>query len=76
MKWIKTIWYFLITFIGICMICFFGLVGVCAAKDIFSYLWVHCSDLMWFVVGFLISVIGAVIGWGVFSDGLNKLKDS
>jgi hypothetical protein len=31
---------------------------------------------MWLTAGFLISLIGVAIGWGVFNDGADKLKDS
>lgn len=74
MKWIKTIWYFLVTVIGMCIIGFFGLVGICAAKEIFNYLFTHCSDLMWYIAFFIIGLIGAVIGCAVFCDGADKLK--
>lgn len=74
MKWIKTIWYFLTAFIGMCIMGFFGILGICAVRGIFSYLFTHCSDLMWLLAGFLISLLGAVIGWGTFCDGVDKLK--
>ena len=76
MKWIKTTWYFLITLIGMSMIGFFGLLGICAVKGIFSYLFTHCSDLMWLLVGFMISLCGVVIGWNVFCNSADKLKDN
>ena len=74
MKWIKTIWYFLVALIGMCIIGFFGLIGICAVKEIFSYLFTHCSDLMWYIVFFIFGLIGTVVGWGIFCDGCDKLK--
>lgn len=74
MKWIKCIWYFLVAFIGMCMIGFSGLLGILACKEIFSYLFVHCSDLMLYIMCFAFGVIGAVCGWYIFCDGADKLK--
>ena len=73
MKWIKCIWAFLVAFIGMCIICFFGLLGICAIKEIFNYLFTHCIDLMWYSVAFAFGVVGAVLGWFMFCDGLDKL---
>ena len=74
MKWIKCIWAFLVAFIGMCMIGLFGTLGICAINGIFSYLFTHCSDLMWLIVGFIISLCGVVIGWGIFCNGADKLR--
>lgn len=76
MKWIKCIWAFLVlvTFIGMCMIGFFGLLGTCAMMEIFNYLFTHCNDLMWYTIFFAIGLIGAVGGWYMFCDGADKLK--
>lgn len=76
MKWIKTIWYFLVSLMGMCMIGFFGLLGICAVKGIFSYLFTHCSDLMWYTLFFAFGLIGVVCGWGIFCDGVDKLKNN
>lgn len=76
MKWIKTIWYFLTAFIGMCIMGFFGSIGVLALNEIFSYLFTHCSDLMWYTIIFIIGLIGVLVGWLVFCDGADKLKDS
>lgn len=74
MKWIKTICTFLIAFFGLCMIGFFGCVGIFAVKGIFSYLFTHCHDLMWNIIFFTVGLIGAVIGFYIFCDGASKLK--
>ena len=76
MKWVKIICAFLIAFSGMCTIGFFGLFGICAIKGIFNYLFTYCSELIWLSIGFLISLVGVIIGWGVFSDGIYKLKDN
>lgn len=76
MKWIKIIWYFLIAFIGMCIIGFFGLLGICAVKEIFSYLFTNCKELMVHTIIFAFGLIGVVIGWAVFCDGVDKLKNS
>lgn len=76
MKWIKIIWYFLIAFIGMCIIGFFGSLGICAVKEIFSYLFTHCKEIMVHTIIFVFGLIGVVIGWGVFCDGVDRLKDS
>ena len=73
MKWIKTIWYFFVIVIGMCIVGFFGSVGISAAKGLFSYLFTHCSDLMWYTMFFAFGLIGTVIGWFIFWDGANKL---
>ena len=74
MKWIKYIWAFLVAFIGMCLIGFLGLLGICAIKSIFNYLFTYCNELMWYIIGFVISLIGVVCGWGIFCDGLDKLR--
>ena len=74
MKWIKCIWYFLVAFIGMCMIGLFGLIGICAVKGIFDYLFTYCNDLMWYTMYFAIGLIGAVGGWCLFCDGSDKLR--
>ena len=74
MEWIKCIWAFLVAFIGMCLIGFFGLLGTCAAKGIFGYLFTHCNDLMWYTMYFTIGLIGVVGGWYMFCDGLDKLR--
>lgn len=76
MKWIKTSWYFLIAFIGMCIIGFFGATGIFAFNEIFRYLFTHCSDLMWYTIIFIFGILGVVIGWGMFCDGADKLKNS
>ena len=68
------IWYFLITFIGMCIIGFFGYVGIFAFNDIFRYLFTHCSGLMWNIIFFIVGLIGAVIGFYIFWDGASKLQ--
>ena len=73
-KCIKCIWAFLIAFIGMCLIGFFGLLGVCAMRSIFNYLFTHCNELIWYTAGFAISLIGVVCGWCVFCNGADKLK--
>lgn len=74
MKWIKTIWYFLTAFIGMCIVGFFGSVGISAFNEIFKYLFTNCScDLMTYIIMFILGVLGVVIGWGVFNDGADKL---
>ena len=74
MKWIKCIWAFLVAFIGMCLICFFGLLGICAIGEIFNYQFAHYSDLMWYSVAFAFGVVGTVLGWYLFCDGLDKLS--
>ena len=73
-KWIKDIWYFLVACIGMYMIGFFGLLGICAIKGIFNYLFTHCNDLMWYTLFFAFGVVGVVIGWRIFCNGADKLK--
>ena len=73
-KWIKIIWFWLIAFVGMCMIGFFGILGVCAIKSIFNYLFTYCNELMWYIAGFIINLIGVVLGWYMFCNGLDKLK--
>lgn len=70
----KHIWYFLITFIGMCVIGFFGLIGIHACSEIFIYLFTHCLDLMCYSILFAFAVIGVVLGWFIFCSGLDKLK--
>ena len=57
-----------------CIISFFGTLGICAINGIFNYLFTHCNELIWLTVGFSISLIGVIIGWCVFSNGADKLK--
>ena len=76
MKWIKIICAFLIAFIGMCMMYFFGLVGIISIKGLFSYPFTYCSDLMVYTIFFAIGVLGVVIGSAVFCDGVDKLKNS
>lgn len=76
MKYIKTCLFFLGVLIGMTLMGFFGLLGICAVKEIFNYLFTHCSDLMLYTMFFIFGVIGAAIGWGVFCNFADKLKDS
>ena len=71
----KRIWYFLITFIGMSIIGFFGSLGIRACFEIFSYLYTHCIDLMCHTILFAFGLIGVVVGWFTFCDGLDKLKN-
>ena len=75
MKWIKTIWYFLTAFIGMCIVGFFGLIGISAFNEIFKCIFTNCScsGLMTYIIMFIFGVIGTLIGWGVFNDGTDKL---
>ena len=68
--------FFLGTLLGMTIIGFFGLLGIYAVKEIFSYLFIHCSDLMLHTMFFIFGVIGVVIGWGIFCNFADKLKDS
>jgi hypothetical protein len=71
----KHIWHFLITVIGICIIVFFGSLGIRACSEIVIYLFTHCIDLMCHTILFAFGLVGVVIGWFTFCDGLNKLKN-
>lgn len=71
----KRIWHFLIAFIGICIIGFFGSLGIRTGSEIVSYLFTHCIDLMCHTILFAFGVIGVVVGWFTFCDGLDKLKN-
>ena len=71
----KHIWHFLITFIGVCIIGFFGSLGIRACSEIFIYLFTHCIDLMCHTILFAFGVIGVVVGWFTFCNGLDKLKN-
>ena len=74
MKWIKCIWAFLVAFIGMCIIGFFGLLGIYAIGEVFNYLFTYCNNLMWYSIAFAFGVVGAVLGWYMFCDGLDKLR--
>ena len=76
MKWIKRIWYFLTALIAMSIIGFFGLMGIASLRGIFDYLFTHCSDLLGFIIFFVIGLIGVVIGWFTFCDSLDKFKNS
>lgn len=70
----KQIWHFFITFMGMCIIGFFGLLGIHACSEIFTYLFTHCFNLMCYTITFVFGVIGVTLGWFMFCDGLDKLK--
>lgn len=76
MRYIKMGLFFLGALLGMALIGFFGLLGIYAVEGIFSYLFTHCSDLMLYAMFFIFGVIGVVIGWGVFCNFADKLKDS
>lgn len=76
MKYIKMCLFFLGALFGMALIGFFGATGIFAFNEIFRYLFTHCSDLMWYTIIFIFGVIGIMVGWGVFCNFADKLKDS
>ena len=76
MRYIKMCLFFLGVLIGMTLMGFFGSLGIHAVKEIFSYLFTHCSDLIWYTMFFIFGIIGVVIGWSIFCKFADKLKDS
>ena len=76
MKWIKTIWYFLIAFIGMCIIGFFGLIGFIGIYGVFVSLWEYCPNIIIGLGLFVIGVLFVTIGWDIFCKFADKLKNS
>ena len=76
MRYIKMSLFFLGALFGMALIGFFGSFGVYTVKEIFSYLFTHCSDLMWYIMFFIFAIIGVVSGWSIFCKFADKLKDS
>ena len=74
MKWIKYIWAFLVAFIGMCLIGFFGLTGIFGACGFFISLLEHCPGIFLGLGMFIFGVLGTVIGWGMFRDWVSKLS--
>jgi len=76
MRYIKMSLFFLGALFGMSLIGFSGALGVYTVKEIFSYLFIHCSALMWYTIFFIFGIIGVLIGWNIFCKCADKLKDS
>lgn len=76
MRYIKMGLFFIGALLGMALIGFFGLIGIIGAHGVFTYLLENCPEILVGSGMFVIGVLFATIGWGIFCIFADKLKDS
>lgn len=76
MRYIKMSLFFLGVMFGMTLMGFFGLIGFVGVYGVFATLWEYCPNILIGSGLFLIGVLFATIGWGIFCKCADKLEDS
>ena len=76
MRWIKILFYFLLTVCSIGLTCLSFVIEIVGMHEVIKYLIAHCPDLVIYSVISAFGIVGVTAGWFMFTDSLNNLNKS